>query len=299
MEPNDLHIAAKVAGPLGGSVEFIDAGFSKDRKFRIQTGEGSFLLRISAIDEERQRRFEFESISALYRAGFRCARAVQFSLHDAVCCGLYEYIEGECGYDRLPALSASVQHGIGLESGEQLRRMHGFFVAPEPVDEYFVRGGKFHKHVAMLADLGYTFSGQETALDYAEQNLHLLKNRPTTFRHGDYHPGNLIIREGHLAGIIDFNRCDFGDPYDDFYKTPFFGAPVSPDYARGLLIGYFEGDPPDTFWPLYNVFVAAVLPADIIWSYQLFPHLLEEAFERVERITRTHDFRGGGPPEWW
>jgi len=130
-------------------------------------------------------------------------------------------------------------------------------------------------------------------------HLDLLKDRPTTFRHGDYHPGNLIVQGEVLVGIVDFNRCDWGDPIDDFYKIAFFGAPLSEEYARGQIVGYFGGDPPDGFWQLYNLYVAMVLPADIFWTQQHYPQDLGASLELIELITSTHDFEGGGPPAWW
>ena len=39
--------------------------------------------------------------------------------------------------------------------------------------------------------------------------------------------------------MIDFNRWDFGDPYEEFYKLQFFSRNVSPLFAYGQLQGYF------------------------------------------------------------
>jgi aminoglycoside phosphotransferase (APT) family kinase protein len=38
---------------------------------------------------------------------------------------------------------------------------------------------------------------------------------PSTWLHGDLHPGNLIFRDGHLVGVVDFGDICAGDPATD------------------------------------------------------------------------------------
>lgn len=40
-------------------------------------------------------------------------------------------------------------------------------------------------------------------------------DRRRTWVHGDLHPGNLVVRGGHLAGVIDFGDLTAGDPATD------------------------------------------------------------------------------------
>jgi aminoglycoside phosphotransferase (APT) family kinase protein len=51
---------------------------------------------------------------------------------------------------------------------------------------------------------------------FVEKNLPSIHTPRQTFLHDDYHPGNLIIQDKKLSGIIDFNRYDWGDPIHDF-----------------------------------------------------------------------------------
>jgi aminoglycoside phosphotransferase (APT) family kinase protein len=39
---------------------------------------------------------------------------------------------------------------------------------------------------------------------------------PPLWLHGDLHPGNLLINDGHLSGVIDFGDLTSGDPATDF-----------------------------------------------------------------------------------
>ena len=45
----------------------------------------------------------------------------------------------------------------------------------------------------------------------------MLANRPQSFQHGDYHIGNMMIENNKIV-IIDFDRYDFGDPWEEFNR---------------------------------------------------------------------------------
>lgn len=49
----------------------------------------------------------------------------------------------------------------------------------------------------------------------------LLKGRPNTFQHDDFHPSNILIHNRNFSGIIDFGRMDWGDPIHDLQKLGF------------------------------------------------------------------------------
>jgi aminoglycoside phosphotransferase (APT) family kinase protein len=283
-------------------VAFLDKGYSTDSKHVITTEAGDrYLLRISEIALIDTRRDEFRNIGELHGKGIRCPEAIQFGTSEeaGVCFMLLTYIDGECAEEALPLLSLGDQRQVGIESGEELYRIHHVLEPQGSVDDFAVRTAKYERNLQVFTDLGFAFEGQERAERYAQSNLDLLKGRPTVFRHGDYHPGNLIVEGSHLAGVIDFNRCDWGDPVDEFYKIAWFGAPLSSEYAWAHLRGYFGGEPPDDFWPLYNLYVAMVLPADLVWTHSLYPADLARSHALVEEIARVHDFDGGGPPMWW
>jgi len=300
-------VAARIASTLDLSqpvvgVEFLDKGYSFDRKFILHTaGDDGFLLRMSDIEEATIRREEFENLAKVRQAAVKCPAALQFGISEqySVCYMVLSYIPGECAEEALPRLGPAERYEVGRQAGEELVKIHGAVEPLGRVDDYSVRGEKFTRMRREAKASDFDFEGRERAERYVDANLHLLKNRPTTFRHGDFHPGNLVLQGPTLAGVIDFNRSDFGDPIDDFYKTAWFGAPLSSEYATGLLIAYCSGQPDAEFWRLYNLYVAAVLPADLVWTHNLYPDQLARSHALVERIAATHDFEAGGPPKWW
>lgn len=287
------------AGVCADSARHLAEGYSTDLKYVASSRSGDLLVRISPLSEKEQRIFEFGSIAKLREHGVRCSEPIAFDSFEEWCFGVYGFIPGTCSLDGITEMTQEQQHAFGCAAGEQLRLIHDALQAPFAVDDFELRGGKYRKHTAELAALGLPLSGHRLAHHYVTRNLHLLKGRPTTFRHGDFHLGNLIADGPNLVGVIDFNRCDWGDPYDDFYKTAYFGAPYSAKYARGVVQAYFGGEPPPEFWPIYNVYVAAVLPADMVWTFKCFPNLMDNCIARCEWVTGNHDFVGGGTPLWW
>ena len=159
--------------------------------------------------------------------------------------------------------------------------------------------GKYDRHRSQVQELGFTFRHQAQVESYIAAHLDLLRDRPTVCRHGDYHPGNLVVDGARLCGVVDFNRCDWGDPTEEFYKVAFFGAPLSQDFACGQIEAYFGGNPPDDFWPLYNLHLAIALFGDLSWTHRHWPQYLDTSRRLIDLIVRTHDFGGGGPPTWW
>jgi len=294
---HELRLPERVVG-----MEFLGKGFSTDRKYVLSSERGpEYLLRVSDLAEEPRRRQDCEMLARLSGAGVACPRPLHFGTRpeQGLCFMVVTYLPGEGADEALPALTPVQQHEIGLQAGVELAKIHRALSPPAPVDDYAVWSGKHARNRSRVQELGITFHGQDQAERYVAAHLHLLRDRPTVLRHGDYHPGNLVVQGGAFVGVVDFNRCDWGDPVDEFYKLAFFGAPVSEEYARGQLLGYFGGPPPGEFWPIYNLYVAMALSGDIAWTERNWPQYLPRSLELIEVIARTHDFEDGRPPEWW
>lgn len=64
----------------------------------------------------------------------------------------------------------------------------------------------------------------------------MLKNRPQVFQHGDYHIGNMMIDTRNELRIIDFDRYDFGDPWEEFNRIVWCAQKTSL-LASGMIKG--------------------------------------------------------------
>ena len=81
------------------------------------------------------------------------------------------------------------------------------------------------------------YENGQAFIDYINENRHLLKNRPQVYQHGDYHIGNMMIDRGGQLHVIDFNRNDYGDPWEEFNRIVWC-AQKAPLFASGMVNGY-------------------------------------------------------------
>lgn len=80
----------------------------------------------------------------------------------------------------------------------------------------------------------FSESGEELLLrvsDIEQSEIKKIWKEPPVYMHGDFHPGNLIYMRDGTIGVIDFNRWEVGDPYEEFYKLESFGVEVSIPYC--------------------------------------------------------------------
>ena len=298
------HIVEKVRGAIGPveHVEPVTGGYSPDRKYSLwRGGEPKYLMRLSAISERQRRENEFHWIGEHYSKGVLCPAAVAFGVieEESVVYYVLDYLPGEAASEVLPRLSCEQQHEIGTIAGRELRKIHNVEGGETSVEWRERLRCKYQRYADVMRREGLRYEGQETVERYVEQRGHLLEGQPVQFQHDDFHPGNLFVRDGRFGGVIDFNRFDWGDPWQDFYKVAFFTAPLSPEFARGQVVGYFAGPPPASFWPLYNLYVGMAISFTLGWAAGDPDRPIAWAKEHAGVIVRTHDFLGGGPPEWF
>ena len=300
----DIAVAHRIVGevPLLAGVErteYLDKGFSHDSKYVLwENGGPKFLLRVSEIEETARRRSEFELLTRHYRRGVLCSQPYEFAADEAdqVRYSVLGYVPGVSATEVLRALSEERQFELGVVAGEQLRMLHAMPNSDPDFDWPTLRTTKYRRYAEAAKELALTFHRQDEVERFVDGNLPLLGGAPVVFQHDDYHPGNLIIDEGHFSGIIDFNRCDWGDPIEDFYKVPWFTCEVSVSFARGQVAGYFRDGVPDDFWLRYNLYVAMSIPGSLVWAHR---EGMSGFGERSNRILDTHDFTDGSPPTWY
>ena len=281
------------------AIEFLNKGFSDERKYILwESGEPTYLLRISSIEKLLRRRRDFDLLRTHHDRGIRCSPPLEFGINkqSRLCYTLLGYIPGESGADAIPKLPVSAQYEIGMDAGQELWALHQLKHPTGDLDWFEARVAKYESKVMQASERGLTFRGQRMVQRYIETNISLLRESEVRFQHGDYHPDNLIIRKGQLQGVIDFNRCDWGDPVEDFYKVPWFTTTISIPFAQGQVEGYLGVASPDRFWERYNLLVALNLDGSLVFARQ---EGMDWWPERLAKIVSEHDFEKGGPPRWF
>ncbi|MBP2133393.1 aminoglycoside phosphotransferase (APT) family kinase protein [Methanomicrobium sp. W14] len=293
-------------------VERIEKGFSFDKKYLVFGDSGKkYILRISPLSEAGildKKKAEFEVIKRVSSVSSLVPKTYYFGVSgdESFCYMLLDYISGDDGEESLPKLSGDVQYDLGCSAGRELSKIHGVD-APAGTDGWYE-----HQSEKMKKKWdAFKESGIKTGIiDIDRLSGYLLENescmncKRQSFLHGDYHPGNLIVTDKKLSGIVDFNRYGWGDPVYDFLKAGYFTTQVSVPFARGQVDGYNSGRPSSEFWKKYAFYVAAMIIPDILWShwYSLktgSPDQTELSWERVKRVYSDHDGFESDVPVWY
>lgn len=283
------------------SVEPVDKGWSSDRKYRIQTEDGKkLLLRVSDIGSFDEKKKEYEIIGKYAKLGFPMSMPVSFGICDEGknCYMLLSWVEGCDLEEMLPKLPGEEQYRLGRQSGEILRKIHSVPLAPEDVPQKTKQEKKLTQ-LARYESSDLRIPGDETALQYVKDNIDQIWRQPPVYMHGDFHPGNLIYMADGSIGVIDFNRWEVGDPYEEFYKLESFGTEISIPYCIGQIDAYFQDNVPEEFWKANAVYVAQASLFSIKWAEPFGQKDIDGMVRRAE--TAFEDFDGFRRiiPKWY
>ncbi|WP_068501446.1 aminoglycoside phosphotransferase family protein [Paenibacillus kribbensis] len=287
---------------MWSNVEEIHKGWSSDKKYYVQTTDGrELLLRIADIAHYNRRKREFEAVKKLdHVENLLMSRPLEFGIcNDGQSVySMFTWIEGEDAEKVLPSLNTAQQYQLGVQAGNALRKMHKVSAEQDqaPWAEYY--NAKINRYIRNYKSCGILLKGADQAISFIEQNRHLLDNRPRTFQHGDYHVGNMLITRSGELGIIDFNRLDYGDPWEEFNRITWC-ASRSPVFASGRIHGYFNNDVPDLFFKLMALYIASNQISSIHWAIPFGKKEVDDMVQRAEEVLEAYDYFQTYIPKWY
>ena len=276
----------------------ITKGWSDDKKYCVIKDDGTkYLLRIIPAARYNGREPLFAMLSQVAALGIPMCLPLDFGTWKGGVFSLQSWIEGADLEDALPKLSTAESYELGLESGEIARKIHSL-PAPKTQEEWASRfNSKIDRTIAAYEKSGLHFEGDRRIIDYIQQNRHLLNNRPQSFQHGDYHIGNMMLEKGRLV-IIDFDRCDFGDPWEEFNRIV-WSAQACPHFATGQLNGYFGAKPPLEFFQLLALYISNNTLVSFPWSIQFGQSEIDTMTKQSQDILSWYDNMKNPIPTWY
>lgn len=279
----------------------IEKGWSNDKKYYIETvDEQKLLLRTSDIEYYEQKKKEFDIIKKYSALNFEMSKPVEFGIFhkSQKVYMLLTWVDGRDLELALPRLDQSEQYRLGREAGKILRRIHSIQI---PSDEFPVET-KIPKKILQLRkyiESEHRIQDDETAIQFINQNIHKIWSKPPVYQHGDFHPGNLILTPGNKIGVIDFNRWEIGDPYEEFYKLESFGTDVSTPYCIGQINAYFDDDVPGDFWDILAVYVAHAALYSIKWAERFGQDEIENMVRICKKSFDHYNNFKNSIPNWY
>ena len=244
----------------------IEKGWSGDRKYCAVTEDGNkYLLRVSSLDRYDRRKQEFARMKELELLEITMPKALELGIAEEGVYILTDWIDGEDAEDALRNLSPDNQYRYGLDAGYMLQKLHSI-PAPSDAPDWERRfNTKIDRKIAMYESCPLKYENGEAFLEFIAQNRYLLKDRPQAYQHGDYHIGNMMVdRDGKLT-VIDFDRDDYGDPWEEFNRIVWC-AQASEAFASGMIDGYFNGEVPMEFWNLLALYIASNSLGSLPWA---------------------------------
>lgn len=276
----------------------VTKGWSDDKKYCITKEDGTkYLLRISAKERYENRKALFNMLNEVAKLDIPMCKPVEFGTCSQGVYALHTWVNGEEAEDVIPLLSEREQYALGVKSGKVLKKLHSI-PAPKNQEDWYTRfNRKTNYRIKKYRECPLCFKGDNYVIEYLENNRELLRNRPQCFQHGDYHVGNMMIENGELV-IIDFDRFDFGDPWEEFNRIVWC-AQLSPCFASGQLNGYFSGEPPIEFFKLLAFYVASNTLSSIYWAMPFGKSDVEIMMKQAHDVLAWYSDMQNPVPKWY
>ncbi len=277
----------------------IDKGWSGDQKYRAVTSDGSvYLLRVSAPERAERKQRGFAQMQKVAALGIPMCKPVELGTCDEGVYCLQSFIEGYDAEEYIPTLSAQKQYEYGCEAGKILARIHTL-PTPDGVPEWEGRfNAKIDRKIAMYRDCPLKYDVDQPFLNYIAQNRHLLKDRPQTYQHGDYHIGNMMVDKAGQLMIIDFDRDGYGDPWEEFNRIVWC-AQATPMFASGMVDGYFGGNVPMEFWQLLALYISSNTLSSLPWAIPFGEREITTMKNQAAQVLAWYDQMKNPIPTWY
>ena len=208
------------------------------------------------------------------------------------------WIDGTDAEETIASYSDAEQYAFGLTAGRILDKIHTI-PAPDSQEEWESRfNKKIDRKIKGYRDCPLKFDGAEDMIRYIDENRHLLHDRPQSFQHGDYHIGNMMIDQSGTLTVIDFNRFDYGDPWEEFNRIVWC-AQVSPLFASGMVNGYFDGNVPMDFWRLLALYISSNTLSSVYWAIPFGQDEIDTMMNQAREVLEWYDNMRNPVPTWY
>lgn len=106
-----------------------------------------------------------------------------------------------------------------------------------------------------------------------------------------------MIEDGKIF-IIDFDRYDFGDPWEEFNRIVWC-AQAAPHFASGIVDGYFDGNVPEDFWRLLALYIGSNTMSSVPWAVAFGEKEVETMLRQAKEVLEWYDGMTLVVPKWY
>ncbi|MGE7688483.1 aminoglycoside phosphotransferase family protein [Lysinibacillus sp. NPDC097214] len=280
----------------------MNKGFSSDEKYCIslKNNDKKYMIRVFPIGQFEVKEKEFALLKTIETYTTKTIKAIEIGKMQGHGYMVTTYMDGNDVEDELLVLTEEEQYQLGFEAGQELLNLHKL-QAPKHIESWYERKSIKHRHyVKTYLACPIKIDRDEKILQFIDNHMSLMENRPNLFQHDDYHPSNLIAQKGKFKGIIDFGRYDWGDPIHEFVKIGIFTRNISVPFSIGQIKGYFNGEEPSNeFWTLYSLYLAMCVFSTVVWTLKTIPEDMDNMVNRIHIFLEDHQYFTNVKPCWY
>lgn len=251
------------------SITPFNKGWSNDQKFIVLTeSKHKYLLRITDIKNKQRYIKHADLLKQSAKNNVITHRLVGHGLclNNTYYYVLLNWIEGDDAREIISFFPKSRQYEFGVEAGILLKQIHNFTPVTENDDSWSATyNKKINSKIKMYDDCELKYIKGHLLLDVIKKYRHLIENKNEVQHHGDFHIGNMLIDRNEKLHIIDFDRHDTGEAYEEFNRITWC-ASASPAFASGRIDGYFNGNIPNEFWKLLLLYISSNMLSSLPWA---------------------------------
>ena len=279
--------------------EPINKGWSSDKKYCVTNENGvKYLFRVSDISEYEKKLSEFNMMKQVFSLGVPMCQPIEFGECDEGVYSIQSWIYGVDAEAIISSMTNNEQYAYGLEAGRILKKIHSI-PAPATQEDWEIRfNRKMDYKINKYKECPIKYDNGQVFIDYINLNRHLLKDRPQVYQHGDYHIGNMMVDRNGQLNIIDFNRNDYGDPWEEFNRIVWC-AQKAPKFASGMVNGYFEDKVPMEFWKLLALYISSNTLSSVYWAIPFGQGEVEIMLNQAKEVLSWYDNMKNPIPTWY
>ncbi|WP_365964278.1 phosphotransferase [Streptococcus sp.] len=258
----------------------------------------NYFLRVSDKEKLDSKKFEFDMMKKVASLGVPMCKPISIELCDDEVHSLHEWIDGKDARETILTVSKEQQYTYGVEAGNILRKIHSLPVTEDREDWEPFYNRKIDDKIKKYKECPVQYENGQIFIDYLNANREWLKDRPQVFQHGDYHIGNFMIGKDGKIYVIDFDRFDLGDPWEEFNRIV-WSAQVSPSFASGMIDGYFDDKVPDLFWKLLAIYILTNIVGALPWALPYGSEEIAVMQNQAKEILEWYDDLKQIIPSWY
>lgn len=279
--------------------EPINKGWSSDQKFCVTDQNGvRYLLRVSDIAQYDAKQAEFSVMKQLAELDIPMCKPIEFGTCNEGVYSIQSWIDGVDAEQVIGNYSQDLQYNYGVQAGRILRKIHSIPAPATQQDWETFFNRKMDRKIKNYGECPIKYQNGKALIDYINQNRHLLKGRPQTYQHGDYHIGNMMIGNDGQLYVIDFNRSDYGDPWEEFNRIVWC-AQKSPMFASGMVNGYFDNAVPMDFWRLLALYISSNTLSSVYWAIPFGQEEVDVMLNQAKEVFSWYDNMQRVVPSWY